>query len=202
MTRIAILGFGSLIEDSGEELRARIRGRVERVQTPFKIEFARKSRTRGRAPTLIPVDDGGSPVNAVLLELDPSVGLAEAKDLLWRRETRKEFSGKRYVGPTDPGPNHVLVECKEGFHGFDVVLYTKIDGNIDPLTADHLAELAICSARDEAGANGKDGIRYLASAMRQGITTPLTHAYEATILRETGAASLDEAHTRIREGLA
>ena len=35
MTRIAILGFGSLIEDSGEELRARIRGRVERVQTPF-----------------------------------------------------------------------------------------------------------------------------------------------------------------------
>ena len=104
--------------------------------------------------------------------------------------------------PTDPGPNHVLVECKGGFHGFDVVLYTKIDGNIDPLTADYLAELAICSARDEAGANGKDGIRYLASAMRQGITTPLTHAYEATILRETGAASLDEAHTRIREGLA
>ena len=202
MTRIAILAFGSLIEDPGEELRARIQGRVEGIQTPFKIEFARKSRTRGGAPTLIPVDDGGSPVNGVLLELDPSIGLAEAKDLLWRRETRKEFSGKRYVRPTDPGPNHVLVECKEGFRGFVAALYTKIDANINPLTADHLAELAICSARSEAGANSKDGISYLASAMRQGITTPLTSAYEATILRETGAASLDEAHTRIWEDLA
>ena len=202
MTCIAILAIGSLIEDPGEELDARVRGRVEGVRTPFKIEFARKSHTRGCAPTLIPVDNGGLPVNGVLLEIDPSIGLTEAKDLLWRRETRREFSGKRYVQPTNPGPDHVLVECIVDYCGFDFVLYTKIGGNIDPLTADHLAELAIRSARGKAGVNGRDGISYLASVRRQGITTPLTHAYEAAILQETGARSLDEAHARIREDLA
>ena len=199
MARIAILAFGSLIEDPGEELGPRIRDRVEGVKTPFSIEFARSSGSRGGGPTLVPVDDGGSPVNAVLLELDPAVGVAEAQDLLWKRETRKESAGQRYVRPANPGQNHVIVECIEDFHGFDVVLYTKIGANIEPLTADCIAELAISSARGDAGADKKDGISYLASAIRQGITTPLQPGYKAAILRKTEAGDLDEAHTRIRE---
>ena len=120
MARIAIVAFGSLIDEPGEELCPLIRDRIHGVQTPFSIEFARSSSTRCRAPTLIPVDDGGSPVKAVLLVLDAAVGLGEAKSLLWRRETRKTSSGECYVHPAKPGPNHVLVESIRDFHGFDV----------------------------------------------------------------------------------
>ena len=202
MPRIAIFAFGSLIEEPGRELGRRIRDRVERVQTPFAIEYARKSRKRGFGPTLVPVEDGGSSVNAVLLELDPEVGLDEATTLLWRREIGNEFSEKQYTRTPNPGPNRVLVESIEGFRDFDFVLYTRIGRNIRTLTPDHLAELAIRSARGEAGATGTDGIRYLESAMRHGISTPLAGEYESAILRKSGAMSLDEAHSRIRQGLA
>ena len=200
MARIAIVAFGSLIDEPGEELCPRIRDRIRGVKTPFSIEFARSSRTRCGAPTLIPVDEGGSPVNAVLLVLDDSVGLTEARSLLWRRETRKTSSGEPYVHPAKPGPNQVLVESIMDFHRFDVALYTKIGPNIVPLNADRLANLAIESARGKAGAERQDGISYLASVMGQGITTPLVPGYKAAILRKTGARDLDDALTRIREG--
>ena len=202
MPRIAILAFGSLIEDPGKELDPRIRERIDGIKTPFSIEFARSSGSRGGGPTLVPVDGGGTPVNAVLLSLDPAVGISEAMDLLWRRETRNESSGRPYVRPPDPGDDHVLIECLEDFRGFDVVLYTKIGANIEVPTPDRLAELAICSARGKAGANRNDGISYLTSVLRQRITTPLTPGYEAAILRKTGAGNLDEAHAKIRGGLA
>lgn len=202
MPRIAILAFGSLIAEPGEALGARVHDCLAGVETPFPIEFARKSRKRGGGPTLVPVDKGGSPVNAVLLVLEAAVGIDDAKTLLWRREIGNESSEKQYSRPPNPGPDHVLVESIEHFRGFDFVLYTKIGANIEPLTPDHLAELAIGSARGEAGATGADGIRYLQSAMRQRISTPLTPRYVAAILQMTGAASLDEAHARIREGLA
>ena len=201
MHDIAILAFGSLIEDPGKELKPRIRERIDGIKTPFSIEFARSSRSRDGGPTLVPVSCGGSPVNAVLLALDPAIGLAEAKDLLWRRETRKESSGKPYVRPPDPGDDDVLVECLKDIHSFDVVLYTKIGPNIEVVTSDSLAELAIRSARRNAGATRNDGISYLASVLRQGITTPLTPGYEAAILQKTGAGDLDEAHAKIRGGL-
>ena len=126
----------------------------------------------------------------------------EAKSLVWRRETRKESSGKQYPRRANPGPNHVLVDSIQDFHGFDVALYTKIAVNIAELNADHLADLAISSARGKAGDDGKDGISYLASVIRKEITTPLLPRYKAAILRKTRAADLDEALARIREGLA
>ena len=202
MALIAILAFGSLIEDPGKELHPLIRERIDGIKTPFSVEYARSSRSRGGGPTLVPVDGGGSPVNAVLLALDPGVGLVEAMNLLWRRETRNESSGRRYVRPSDPGENDVLVEFLDDFHGFDVVFYTKIGANIDVLTPNNLAELAIRSARSKAGADRTDGISYLASVLQQGITTPLSLEYEAAILRETRTGNLDEAHAKIRGGLA
>ena len=83
-----------------------------------------------------------------------------------------------------------------------MALYTKIGANIAELNADHLADLAIRSARAKAGADGKDGISYLASVIRQGITTPLLPRYKTAILRKVGAGDLNEAHARVREGLA
>ena len=41
-----------------------------------------------------------------------------------------------------------------------------------------------------AGANGKDGISYLASVLRQRNTTPLTSGYQTAILRKTEAGDL------------
>ena len=141
-------------------------------------------------------------MKAVLLALDPAVGLVEAMDLLWRRETRNESSGRRYVRPADPAENDVLVECLEDVHGFEFVLYTKIGANIEVVTPESLAELAIRSARRRAGADRRDGISYLASVLRQGISTPLSPGYETAILRKTGAGDLDEAHAKIRGSLA
>ena len=202
MSRIAILAFGSLIEEPGKEIGPLIREKIRRVQTPFSIEFARSSSTRGGAPTLIPVDDGGSPVNGVLLVLDSAISLAEAKTFLWKRETRRESSEEQYSRPANPGQNQVVLGCIENFEDCDVVLYTKIGKNIEELNANYLAELAIKSARGKAGADGKDGISYLRNAVDQGIRTPLLPAYKAAILRKTEARDLVEARARIRKGLA
>ena len=96
MARIAILAFGSLIEDPGKELHPHIREHIEGIKTPFSIEFARSSSSRGGGPTLVPVNHGGSPVNAVLLALNPAVGISEARDE--NRVVRKAIraSGRPY----------------------------------------------------------------------------------------------------------
>jgi len=85
---IAILAFGSLLDDPGKELATAM---VEKrpTETPFAVEFARLSASRGGAPTLAPVDSGGGTVRASFLVLDNDVSLQEAKDMLWRRETNK-----------------------------------------------------------------------------------------------------------------
>ena len=204
MASIAILAFGSLIENPGKELPRHIVGRVYEIRTPFKIEFARSSSSRDGAPTLVPVDEGGDYVNAVLLELSPKVELANAKTLLWRREARQKSSEVQYKHPAKPVGNKVVIECLEGWHGFDVVLYAKIGANIrsEMRTPDHLADLAICSARRKAGAEELDGISYLASVLRQEITTPLTPDYKEAILRKTGANDLIRAREKILKGLA
>ena len=202
MARIAILAFGSLIGEPGKEISPIIRETIENVQTPFSIEFARASRTRGGAPTLVPVNAGGLPADAVLLVLDAAIGLGEAKSLLWRRETRKESSGETYSRPSSPSRNRVVVECIPNFRGCDAVLYTNIGANIEKLNADHLADLAITSARGEAGVDGKDGISYLASMIDHGVKTPLLPQYKSAILRKTKSGDLKEAHARIRKGLA
>lgn len=196
----AILAYGSLIEDPGTELAPLIADRIPNVQTPFSIEFARSSGTRGGAPTLVPVDVGGARVNGVLLVLNAGIDRTRAEDLLWRRETRNEKSTKHYRRPTKPGPNSVLVECVHDLAGIEVVLFTKVPPNIRALTAEHLADLAIQSARGEAGATETDGISYLVSAVRQGIETPLSPEYMAMILRKVGAADLKTAHEMIRTG--
>ena len=200
MTGIAILAYGSLICDTGNELQPLIRRCIEGIQTPFSIEFARSSRTRDGGPTLVPVKVGGSPVRGVLLVLDTTVDRARAKDLLWRRETKNESTKKHYCCPSKPDINRVVIECVENLAGIETVLFTKIGANIKKPTPEHLADLAICSARREAGAKGIDGISYLASVIKQGTKTPLLPEYTAAILRKTEAENLEEAHAKIRSG--
>jgi hypothetical protein len=198
MPSIGILAYGSLIEDQGCEIKPLIIEHRKEVETPFCIEFARSSSSRSNAPTVIPIKTGGSRVQATILVLDASVSLERAEDLLWRRETRNECSEKHYVRPSTPAPNGVVVESLRNFNGIDVVIYTSIPPNIQDPSPKRLAELAVKSAKAEAGKCGRDGISYLISLKRQGISTPLMPAYECEILRITNTVSLEDALAKCR----
>ena len=154
LKKIGILAYGSLIEDSGIEIEPLIQTRIENIKTPFKIEFARSSLSRNGAPTLVEYDDGLT-VNGQILLLKDSVTLEHAKDILWRRETRNEKSGRKYIEAKNPPLNKVVVEVLENFKDIDYVLYTKIGANIENPTAEKLANLAIESAKKDAGKKEK-----------------------------------------------
>ena len=199
MAKIGILAYGSLIEDPGDELRPYIVDRVTNVTTPFKIEFTRKSRTRGNAPTVIPIESGGSQVNATILVLKEGTEIEKAKDLLWRRETRNQDPNRHYEHPNNPSKNHVIIESTSEFKGFESVIYTRIGKNIDNPKAETLAKLAINSAKSKAVDEGKDGITYLMSIKRQGIVTPIMEEYEKEILKQTQTKSLEAAINKIKK---
>ncbi|HBR6978692.1 MULTISPECIES: hypothetical protein [Klebsiella] len=187
--RIGILAYGSLIDEPGDEIEDVLVNRIKGVETPFHIEFARKSKSRNYAPTLIPVGTGGRPVQGVIFELSEGTTLEHARNILYRRETRNDKSYKHPVNPTE---NSVIIEEISDFNGLHV-LYTKIGSNIEDLNAEILADLAINSAKAEAGKEKKDGISYLISAKQNNITTCLSSEYERTILKKTGTKTLIEA---------
>lgn len=193
MSSIGILAYGSLIEEPGMEIEPLICERRKGIETPFPIEFARSSSTRDGAPTVVPVENGGCSVRATILVLGATISQEKAEDLLWRRETRNECSDKHYAPPTEFNPNKMVVESLSNVAGIDVVLYTKLGANITDLSAETLADLAIESAKAKAGRAGKDGISYLISVKRQGISTPLMPNYESEILRKTGTSRLEDA---------
>lgn len=190
---VGILAYGSLGDDPGEEIGPLVVEKIEGVETPFWVEFVRQSRTRGGAPTLVPVSEGGAAVSASILVLQNSISGSEAADMLWRRETRREGSGERYKPSSEPGTNDVLVRHLEDFEGLDVVLYVEIGANIPDLNPRKLAELAIRSVRSDAGKISRDGIAYLIGTKKNGVTTPLMPEYEGEILRLTGADTLERA---------
>ncbi len=191
---LGIFAFGSLMDDPGAEIEAALVGRKLNVRTPFGVEFARSSTARGGAPTLVPLEHGGAPVFAQILLV--SVSEQEAKDQLWRREIDRVGQGGHYALLSNPGPNKLIIDRYENFEGVSVVLAARFAATIVPLTATGLAELAIKSAR--LNHTGRDGITYLINAKRNGITTPLSDAYEREILRCTRARHLDDAIQDIR----
>lgn len=208
---VGILAYGSLQTDPGGELAALIERRIVGVLTPFDIEFARKSRTRGGAPTLVPVTDGqGGRVRAQLLVLKPDVDVRTAKNLLYRREVHKVGDPELiYDEAVQSGrPGAVLVRELRDFGAFPVVLYTELKANIPvvrtkkppEIKARKLAQLAVDSFTAETYARGTDGIRYLADAIANGIETPLTPHYRAAILALAGdAPDLETARMRLAQ---
>jgi hypothetical protein len=186
---VGILAFGSLIAEPGTELAASLGRRISEVTTPFNVEFARSSASRDGAPTLVPVREGGAQVLATLLVLKPGANVAEARDMLWRREMHLVGSTSSYpAGKTE-------VQIKEicPFNGIGHVLYAEPEVNLNPLSAEHLARLAVDSARKKSGQRKEDGISYLIAAKRNGIKTPLMPDYEAAVLRLTGQGTLETA---------
>jgi hypothetical protein len=196
MPTVGILAYGSLIEDPGAEIEAARLRTESNVRTPFKIEFARKSQTRGYGPTLVPVAVGGDHVLAHIIILKEGISESEACDLVWRRETRQIGSGKRYVPSDHPGENTTVVKRAGKMQSIDTVLYTHIAANIQPLTAQELARLAVESVGKAEP--GMDGITYVMDALGRGLKTPLSHAYEAEVKRLAGVHSLEDAPQELR----
>lgn len=191
---VGILAFGSIAEEPGTELAAAVARRIE-VQTPFAVEFARSSRTRDGAPTLVPVSEGGARVSATVLVLNDSVTQADARAILYRRETRRPHN-------KDAGSRVGWIAQLTDFGGTSTCLYTALPVNIHPLTAGKLAELALRSAAAPAGAEHRDGISYLQQQKRRGLMTPLMPAYERAVLTITGVGDLADAWERARSGEA
>ena len=190
---VGILAFGSLLDEPGAELEAHIVRRIEGIETPFAVEFARSSRTRDGAPTLVPVRVGGAPLPATVLVLDDAVDDQLARDVLYRRETWQV--GARVAEPTA----HVdWIRDLSSFAGLRLCLFTALEANIQPLTVERLAALALRSAARAAGARKRDGISYLEEQKRRGVMTPLLPDYEAAVLRRTGARNLEDAWTHVR----
>ncbi|MDE2817825.1 MAG: hypothetical protein OXK81_14170 [Chloroflexota bacterium] len=173
----------------GKEIKDARVETIKNVKTPFCVEFARTSQGRGGAPTLVPVKDRGAAVTGRIYVLN--VTLDEGANILYRREINMVGSKKPYDAGTATRPNSVRVCCRRELNGVNVVLYAKLEANIDPLTRESLARLAIRSvARAD---KGRDGISYLIDARQHGIKTPLSDCYAAEILRQSGCASLEEA---------
>lgn len=196
MLTVGILAFGSLISDPGPEIPLLICKHLE-VPTPFSVEFGRYSgKTRGGAPTLVPVTKGGAPVNATIFVLKSGVTECEAVDMLWRREIRTKNKNRTYQARRTR--NAVRVKALRGFAGLDVVLYTDFyaSGKIRQPKPTNLARSAIESAR--TAADGNDGISYLIDVRSTGVETPLSEAYAEEIMKQTKTASLEEALAKTR----
>jgi len=191
--QLGILAFGSLIDNAGPEISEIEIVRIE-CETPFKIEFARTSSTRGNAPTLIPVDQGGRIVKAVIIVLHDDVGIEAAKSILWRRELHKKNRTETYIHSDNPNQNTVVVKSIDNFMDVQTVLYTSIGRNINQtVTGELLADFAIGSIMTKAGQEEKDGLRYLLSAKRNNIVTELSTEYENQILTKTNTSTLEQA---------
>ena len=189
---LGILAFGSLIDDPGKEQKDFIIKKVNNVETPFKVEYGRKSSGRGNAPTLIPISNGGAKVKATLLILSDKLRVDDAKNMLYRRELNKVGSDKTYKERDNPTPNQLVIEVYNDIKNVRNVLTAKFGSNLDKITPEILAELAIKSFKSKDVEKGRDGISYLLNNINNGIITPLTEKYEKAILQKMNAKGLEE----------
>lgn len=208
---VGILAYGSLQNEPGMEIAPPIERRIVDVLTPFEVEFARSSRSRGGAPTLVPAPDGqGGRVRAQLLVLKPDVDVRTARNLLYRREIHKVGDTEVvYDEAVQSGRRDaVLVRELRDFAGISAVLYSELKANIPvvrtkkppEVKAQELARRATESITSATYSAGTDGIRYLADAIDNRIETPLTAFYRAALLALAGdAPDLETARTRIAQ---
>ncbi len=181
---IGILAFGSLLSDCGAEIKCSTERIIDDVETPFPIEFARISQTRGGAPTLVPVKTGGEKVKGKIFCLKSTISLEEAKNILYRREINKVCSGLIYKQPDNEESGKVLIkEDYENFECCEIVVYTDFNEcgkeNLSPEQLANKAIESVCEAKE-----GKDGITYLLGVKANGVHTPLMDEYEREIVRQ------------------
>jgi hypothetical protein len=194
---IGILAYGSLIDESGDEIENATEFRRDGILTPFEVEYARKSKGRAYAPTLVPVGiNQGGRVNAEIIALSQEIEEKLAVDMLYRREIARAGDLKKtYPYPTNINSDTVLVEKLYDFCEFEIVFYTRIGSNL-PEILDHrvdiekkgrlLACLAVESLTKDTYKNKRDGIQYLLKNIEYNVITPLTSIYCQSILEMSG----------------
>ena len=206
---IGILAYGSLVADPGWEIEEATAWTVSDVKTPFAIEYARCSRTRAGAPTLVPVpSEVGIPVQAKILVLKKEVREATALNILYRREKhRVGDTQKRYVPTVNPASNHIIIRRLDNYYNIQTVFYTQIAPNVEQILSDEMTEeekasllagRAAESLTDTTYFTCQDGIHYLSTAIYFGVHTRLTEPYRQAILRlADNAHDLAEARLHI-----
>ena len=144
---IGILAYGSLIKSPGQDIAALVVKRIP-MKTPFPIEFARYSRKRAGAPTVVPVRKGGRRVNAQILVLREDTTLQRAKTILWLREINQVGASREYT--SNRAKNAVQIRTMSSFCGISTVLYTDFYAStkIRRPNPKNLAKRAIKSARE------------------------------------------------------
>lgn len=202
---IGVLAYGSLIANPGTEIEQCTYKKIEDIDTPFSVEYARKSSTRANAPTLVPVaNKTAASVKASIFVLNREIKINIAEEILYRREIHRVGDmNKTYQSPTNPNVNSVQIKSINNYGGVDKVLFTSIGANIPEIIDDSrtdeekaqlLADLAIGSVTDKTFSNKKDGIYYLDSAIKNGVITRLTDLYRNAILQKTeNSSSLENA---------
>ena len=121
--RYGIFGFGSLINDPGEELNNATVSRQD-LETPFAVEYGRSSNTRGGSPTLVPVKTGGAKVKGTVFMLKDSISEQEAEDVLYRRELHQVGGGRTYDPSAKPGKNSIVIAAWPNLIGLKKIFYT------------------------------------------------------------------------------
>jgi hypothetical protein len=194
---IGILAYGSLIADPGWEIIDQTDSMIHPVETPFPVEYARRSKTRANAPTLVPVPFGkGVPVQATVIVLKKEILLQQAKDILYRREIHRICDTKKvYREPDSQDSNKMRIVLLNNFAGVNTVLYTKLATNFQPILDDeyndHQKSDLLCAAAcesltEETFHSCQDGIHYLNAAIHSGVKTRLTELYAQAILKVAG----------------
>jgi len=160
---IGIFAYGSLLTDPGREIGPHVVDRIQ-CESPWPVEYARRSETRGGAPTLV-IHPKGSKVKGAILVLDLKRN-EEARVCDWLRVREGRTSREN-------------VKSME-LNGLKVVLYAHLPANIpdEELTPEYLADCALASVPSLLDRNG---IAYLADNIANDIITPLTDAYSSAI---------------------
>jgi hypothetical protein len=194
---IGILAYGSLIANPGWEIQKYTERVMCCIETPFAVEYARRSENRAFAPTLVPVPKGkGIPVQAAIFVLKGGTIMQLAYNILYRREINQIGDLKKeYHRPQDHAPKKMQIGQLNNFNNIDVVLYAAFEANFEQILnekicdqqkADLLCDAACDSLNSETIVSCKDGIHYLNDAMQSGIITHLTDQYQKAILKRAG----------------
>ena len=208
---IGILAFGSLISNPGPFISKATVGKPIEEQTPFAVEFARKSTgTRGGAPTLVPVNKGKH-VKCKIFAMKPKLSIQNVANLLYSREKHLECKIDPYTKGIEDyrfkthnqSEKEIIVSYWPEFAGLSKVLFADLVANLITDNAKILACKAIISVEkcEKCDKSGFDGISYLIDALDKEINTCLSSEYEAEILKMTGTKCLPKALEAVKGNL-
>ena len=195
--KTGILVYGPIMDNLSSEIKSSVKKRIRSVNTPFKVELARKNNEYGGAPGLVPVGTGGAQVNADILVFKDNITEHQALNMFYRMENHLEGTKKTYRKPKHPTSNMFVIKTLPNFYGIDKVFYLSLGRNISKVTPKKLAKLAIDSVfnADE----GPDGFNYLMSLKKHDITTPMSELCEEEILNQTFSNSLLESRKKLED---